>query len=214
MQIGGEVENYLLFLVIITIYQKLVELINHERFHARWDSKRDKSDSFRFWAHFGCRPPAGSRGPAIEDRSSFRCQRLRPPARPPRPVSNDNSRFMSAVTLLFSFSLAGPLARSPLPRNYRRIYKERRIYKPAKSGLSCSPMPLRRALKSLESTEKAGREGAQPECSERNGRDYFEQDTKSQLRHSWPSRDRFFFQINGNVIGRLLRGFLTRVYFV
>lgn len=124
-------------------------------------------------------------GPAIEDRSSFRCQRLRPPERPPRPVSNDNSRFMSAVTLLFSFPLAGPLARSPLPRNYRRIYKERRIYKPAMSGLSCSPMPPRRALKSLESTEKAGREGAQPECSERNGRDYFEQDTKSRLRHSF-----------------------------
>lgn len=60
-------------------------------------------------------------------------------------------------------------------------------------------MPPRRALKSLESTEKAGREGAQPECSERNGRDYFEQDTKS-----WPFRDRFFFQIN--VIGSLSRG--------
>lgn len=76
------------------------------------------------------------------------------PRRLPRPVFKGNSRSVSVVILL---SLSYPAVRSRgLPgvpaRNYRRIYKERRIYKPAKSGLSCSP---RRVLESLESTEKA-----------------------------------------------------------
>jgi len=90
----------------------------------------------------------------IENRSSFRCQRLRLPCLL-RSVFKDNSRFVLIVILLSFSSLYLPARDATRvcisARNYRQIYKERRIYKPTKSGLSCSS---RRVLKSSESTEK------------------------------------------------------------
>lgn len=75
----------------------------------------------------------------------------------PRLVSKGNSRSVSVVILLSPSLLLPSRFRSPsgVPaRNYRRIYKERRIYKPAKSGLSCSPRAKRPEI--VEKYRKTG----------------------------------------------------------
>lgn len=123
-------------------------------------------------------------------------------ARPPRPVSNDNSRFMSAVTLLFSFSLAGPLARARhcpgITGGFTRsggFTSRPRVAFPVRRCPRAGPwnrwkVPKKQAARGHS---RNVRKGTAAIIS-----------NKIQNRHSWPFRDRFFFQIN--VIGSLSRG--------